>query len=141
MTNLPFFNPFMVGLNSWQDMAKAQMGFLQSAVDQWRTTTPIHAFSTGDITVYFPFGSDFNQSIEPNTNWGLIRSSQTDHPEVEKEIIQDVASYGMQLGRILDLIVDMGDQLRGVDPEALSEVKKLKEKIDGVKAKHGLSTD
>lgn len=141
MTNFPMFNPFMAGLNGWQELTKMQLGMVQAAADQFRTTTPITAFSTGDISVYFPFGRDYHQTIEPNTNWGLIRNSQTDHPDVEKEIVRDVASYGMQLGRILDLIVDMGDQLRGVDPEALSEVKKLKARIDGVKSKHGLTVD
>lgn len=141
MTSQPIFNPMMAGLAGWQELARLQMGWFQSAQEFWRSSTPIQPFSMGDLTIYFPFGRDYHQSIEPNTNWGFIRNSQTEHPEVEQEIIRDVASYGMQLGRIFDLIVDIGDRVDGVDAEILSDVKKLKAKIDAVKTKHGLATD
>jgi len=138
MTTQPIFNPVMVGLANWQELTRLQMGWYQSALEFWKTSTPLQPFSMGDLTIYFPFGRDYHQTIEPNTNWGFIKNSQTDHPEVEQEIIRDVASYGMQLGRIFDLSVDIGDRVDGIDAETLAEVKSLKTRIDAVKMKHGL---
>ncbi|MCO6180035.1 hypothetical protein [Ciceribacter sp. RN22] len=77
----------------------------------------------------------FNFSIDlgPSTN-----------PEVEKDILSDVASYGKQLGRIEDalrLVIEtleplVADRKLG-DQEAIIAFKALMYEVDNVKEHHG----
>jgi hypothetical protein len=60
-----------------------------------------------------PLSGDVSQAINPFTWWirgsqqtGFINinTSRTDNPELERRIVEDVASYGRQLGRIIDAL-------------------------------------
>jgi hypothetical protein len=60
-----------------------------------------------------PLSGDVTQAINPMSwwNWGTqqagfinINAARTDNPELERRIVEDVASYGRQLGRIIDAL-------------------------------------
>ena len=95
---------------------------------------PFSGQNETDFTVNFPFANGFSQRIDPSTNWGVITKARTDHPELEKEILMKVGSYGRQLGRIMDVLIDTADRVDGVDPEALEQLRALKVEIDALKA-------
>src|SRR5277367_2134017 len=73
-------------------------------------------------TFKLPLSGDVVQSFNPFTafmtggQFGLININvgQTDDENVEKEVLTDVAGYGMQLGRIEDVLVVL---LRHFRPE------------------------
>ena len=122
----------------WSAQLQALRTFTESA---GRVTAAITGTRVGDITVYFPFGRGYTQDIEPHTYWGLIRGSKTDRPDIEWEIVRDVASYGKQLGQMMDLLVSLAETTDGVGREELDAVRALKARIDGTKAKLDLKAE
>ena len=126
-------------LDAWEQMWTAQLHVLRAYADATaRMTAAFTGMRFGDITVYYPFGSGYTQDIDPVTNWGWVNSAKTRRPDVEREIAREVASYGKQLGRMMDLLVAIAETTEGVDKGQLEAVRQLKDRIDGVKAKHGL---
>lgn len=102
-----------------------------------------------------PFSGDVQQTINPWTwifspvgnQFGLINLSidlgPSTNPEVEKDIISGVASYGKQLGRVEDALRLVIETLEGMvsdrklsDDEAVIAFKALMYEIDNVKAQH-----
>jgi len=103
-----------------------------------------------------PFSGDVSQAINPWT-WifspgagsqtGLFNLSidlgPSTNPEVEKDILSGVASYGKQLGRVEDalrLVIEtlepmVGDRRLG-DDKAIIAFKALMYEIDNVKQHH-----
>ncbi len=100
-----------------------------------------------------PFSGDVTQTINPWTwffapsggQFGLfnlnIDLGPSSNPEVETEIVRDVASYGKQIGRIEDVVAVLVNRL---DPETLSAderkaveaFKVLLADIETIKARH-----
>lgn len=91
--------------------------------------------SIRDVTIYFPFGRDYHQGIDPTTNWGGMKTAKTDKPHVEQAIVEEVASYGTQLDQLMELVLELAETTDGVDPEKLKQVQALKAKIDQIKAR------
>ena len=96
----------------------------------------------------FPFSGDVTQAINPWELWIRSMSSQmgfinirnvkAGDPEIEREVVETVASYGRQLGRIndvLDVLVDHlePDSLSGNDRAAIADFRDMIEDIDRVK--------
>jgi hypothetical protein len=94
-------------------------------------------------TFKLPLSGDVVQSINPFTafmtggQFGLININmgQSSQPDVEADVLSDVASYGKQLGRIEDALIVL---LAHFHPrEALTKdeseaIKALKEMLDGI---------
>lgn len=88
--------------------------------------------------LHFPFGGSVAQRIEPNTNWFFdsIESTAGD-PTIERKAFA-VASYGRQLGLLIELLVDVSASAKPstkkgqqalVRLQAIqAEIEKLKEK-------------
>jgi hypothetical protein len=83
--------------------------------------------------VRLPLSGDVLQNINP-WNWFLrltgsqvglinINLGRSADPELEEEILQDVGSYGRQLGRISDVL---GILLRHVNLDGLDDAEKAK---------------
>ena len=126
-------------LDAWYHLWRSQLQAMTAFADATgRITAAFTGARVGDITIYFPFGSGYTQDIDPVTNWGWVNSAKTRRPDVEREIAREVASYGKQLGRMMDLLVAVAETAEGVDKGQLEAVKQLKDRIDEVKAKHGL---
>jgi hypothetical protein len=94
-----------------------------------------------------PLSGNVVQSINPLTafmtggQFGLVNidMGQSSEPDVEEEVLSDVASYGKQLGRIGDaLIVLLGHfQPKNEDEaKAIDALKDMLNKIADVKEKH-----
>jgi len=97
------------------------------------------AVSVGDVTfnIYLPFGYGYQQDIDPRTNWGWIGGSATNWPEIEEEIVRRVASYGAQIGKVMELLLDVARKTPDADPEKIKDLEALVEQIEAIKAKHG----
>ncbi len=103
-------------------------------------------------TFKLPLSGDVVQSINPWTAYfnpvgsqlGLININfgQSSNPDVEGEVLSDVAGYGKQLGRIGDALAVLMSHfhpqkaLTADEKKALAAMKELLDQIAKVKAKH-----
>jgi hypothetical protein len=99
-----------------------------------------------------PLSGNVSQIISPWTNWfsafgsqvGLININlgQSSAPEVEREILEDVGSYGRQLGRIGDALAVLMKHFHPegpLDPDeekAIRALKAMLDQINDIKARH-----
>ena len=100
-----------------------------------------------------PLSGDVVQSINPITSffsptggqYGLVNITigQSSAPEVEKDVLSDVASYGKQIGQVADALLAVIEHLETHYGEALGEdkavtaLKELMHSIATVKERHG----
>lgn len=87
----------------------------------------------GDINIYFPFGYGFTLNADPTTNWWS--NLATSKPETERRIVTNVASYGKQLGKMMDLLIDLAETSDRVDTAELEDIKQLRAEIEEEKAR------
>jgi hypothetical protein len=94
-------------------------------------------------TFKLPLSGDVVQSINPITSFfpsaqfGLVNVTvgQSSKPEVEKDVLLDVASYGKQLGQVADALIAVIDHLETTGATGLEhdpEIKKFKEMLIAV---------
>jgi hypothetical protein len=97
-----------------------------------------------------PLSGDVVQSINPFTafmtggQFGLININlgQSNDENVEKEVLTDVAGYGMQLGRIEDVLIVLlrhfrpEKQLSNEESETIDALTKMLNRIAEKKKKH-----
>ena len=97
-----------------------------------------------------PLSGDVVQSINPFANFmtggqfGLvnINMGQSSEPQVEQEVLSDVATYGKQLGRIGDALIVLlahfhpQTPLTADETKAVAALKELLGKIADVKEKY-----
>jgi hypothetical protein len=99
-----------------------------------------------------PLSGNVTQSINPWTmlfnpvgsQVGLvnIELGQSTQPEVEEEVLTDVASYGKQIGRIEDALVVLLDHfnpsrpLTGQEQQAIDDLRELVAQVQKVKQHH-----
>lgn len=102
-------------------------------------------------TFKLPLSGDVVQSINPFTafmtggQFGLININlgQSSAPDVEAEVLSDVATYGKQLGRIGDPLLVLlkhfnpPPSLGANEQKAIEALNDMLEKIAKVKEKHG----
>ncbi|HUI13945.1 MAG TPA: hypothetical protein VL048_10815 [Xanthobacteraceae bacterium] len=102
-------------------------------------------------TFKLPLSGDVVQSINPFTafmtggQFGLININlgQSSAPDVEAEVLSDVATYGKQLGRIGDALTVLlkhfnpSPPLRTDEQKAIDALNDMLEKIAKVKEQHG----
>jgi hypothetical protein len=98
-----------------------------------------------------PLSGDVVQSINPFTafmtggQFGLININlgQSSKPEIEQDVLTDVASYGKQLGRIGDALAVLlahfhpDKALTADEDKAIEALKDMLAKIADVKQRHG----
>jgi len=102
--------------------------------------------------VRMPLSGDVSQLINPfllffraiGSQFGLVNINlgKSADPDVEQRILEDVGSYGRQLGRIGDALRVLIDQAERTAPDlaARPEIKALRcqlEEIDRLKNRHG----
>ncbi len=87
-----------------------------------------------------PLSGDVTQTIGDHDQLGLINlnTTQAGDPALERRIVEEVASYGRQLGRLLDAVDvlirhDTRGKLARDDQRALDELQRLRAEIDAVK--------
>ena len=100
-----------------------------------------------------PLSGDVVQSINPITSFfsptggqfGLVNIAvgQSSAPEVEKDVLSDVASYGKQIGQVADALLSVIEHLEAHPGHALGQDKVIiafKEQMHSVatvKERHG----
>ncbi|MCF3642242.1 hypothetical protein LXM94_19925 [Rhizobium sp. TRM95111] len=99
-----------------------------------------------------PLSGDVVQSINPWT-WIFSPSNSqislfhidlgpSGDPDVEAEVLSDVASYGRQIGRMQDVLLVLVDRLEKAgglserEEVAIGDFKALTREIDGIKRRH-----
>lgn len=95
-----------------------------------------------------PFSADiFQHLINPsllrdNAQWGIlnINAMRSPDPALEQQIVTEVASYGRQLGRLLEAVdvlarLQHRDGLNVADQQALEDLQDLAQKVAATKAK------
>jgi hypothetical protein len=103
-------------------------------------------------TFKMPLSGDVVQSISPWTaflspigsQFGLININlgQSSEPNVETDVLSDVASYGKQIGQIEDALIVLLKHFRPAKPlapdeqAAIDALKALVNKVADVKEKH-----
>jgi hypothetical protein len=101
-------------------------------------------------TFKLPLSGDVVQSINPFTafmtggQFGLVNINlgQSSEPNVEQDVLSDVASYGKQLGRIGDALIVLLDHfhprrpLSADETAAIEALKEMLDKIADVKERH-----
>ena len=93
-----------------------------------------------------PLSGDVTQAIDTSLVRGIgdqlgfinINTSQAGDPALERRIVEEVASYGRQLGRLLDAVDvlirrDTPGKLTRGDQRALDELRALRAEIDATK--------
>ncbi|HEX4860289.1 MAG TPA: hypothetical protein VFV07_03570 [Rhizomicrobium sp.] len=106
-------------------------------------------------TFKLPLSGNVTQSINPWT-WifnpmgsqvGLININlgKSSNPDVEQEVLDDVASYGRQLGRIGDALLVLvdhfpDDKLAPKEKKAFADLRAMLAEIAAVKAKYPPTT-
>ena len=102
-------------------------------------------------TFRLPLSGNVTQSINPWTmlfnpvgsQVGLVNIDlgQSSQPQVEEEVLTEVASYGKQLGRIEDALLVLinriaPDQLSAEEQRAFADLRQLMGDVAKVKARH-----
>lgn len=97
--------------------------------------------SSGPVTQAFDFMNSWFRAV--GSQFGLVNITvgSTADPEAEKEILEEVGTYGRQLGRIGDvlrILVDRAEQ-SDLSPEQKKAVRAFLyqvDMVDDIKAKH-----
>ncbi|OQP86225.1 hypothetical protein BTR14_10985 [Rhizobium rhizosphaerae] len=105
------------------------------------------------LSLHQPFSGDVTQTINPwtwvfspqNVQIGLfnIDLGPSGDPQVEAEVLRDVASYGRQIGRCQDVLAMLLDRLeavetlQGADRDAAEDFRSLLREIGKVKKRKG----
>jgi hypothetical protein len=100
-----------------------------------------------------PLSGDVVQSINPITSFfsptggqfGLVNITvgQSSAPEVEKDVLSDVAGYGKQIGQVADALLVVIEHLEALgdsalrDDKAVAAFKELMNSVATVKERHG----
>jgi len=89
-----------------------------------------------------PLSGDVTQAID--TSFIRVSGAAAGNPDLERQIVEHVASYGRQLGRILDALDVLirhadHDRLDSAERRALGELIDLRSDIQAAKAKAAAS--
>jgi hypothetical protein len=101
-------------------------------------------------TFKLPLSGGVTQSINPFTafmtggQFGLVNINlgQSSEPDVEAEVLSDVATYGKQIGRIEDALIVLlthfhpRKALTKDETDAIAALKEMLDKVAAVKTKH-----
>lgn len=84
-------------------------------------------FSLWSPIFRFPLSGDVSQDIEPQ-----LTTKIAGVPEIEAYVVRDVASYGRQLGRISEAVLELADAQHHDGPK-VQALRDLVNEIDTVK--------
>lgn len=82
-----------------------------------------------------PLSGDVNQDYKPVTTWfsPQLEVNFAGDREIETEVVSGVASYGKQLGTLIDAVLELADGEKG---DALAKLKALAEQVEKIKQDH-----
>jgi hypothetical protein len=91
--------------------------------------------TTGFTQPFFPFTVNFPSGDVDLNNWfsPRISVSYAGTPAIERDVVENVASFGDQLGTLIDAVVQLAADKKG---EKLDDLRELQSQVDEVKARH-----
>lgn len=96
----------------------------------------------GDVTQFFRILNDNMTAFASQMGFININVVQSKAPEVEEEVLESVASYGAQLGRMGDAMAVLvrhfhpPGELTADEKRALAQLRELLDQIADVKERH-----
>lgn len=87
-----------------------------------------------------PFSGNVNQQISPYTNWWSpqIEFNFAGNRQIESKVVEEVASYGKQLGIVAEAILEIAE---GKPGDSVTQLKELTEKIEKIKQAHAIDLE
>lgn len=135
---MPDFYPRLTPKTSPEANAKAPLDFFQNPLSAWQSfSMPLSGDVTQAINPWsWTFGSATSQLGLVNINLG-----RSGNPEVEQEVLDEVGSYGKQLGCIGDALAVLIkhvklDELAPAERDAITKLRFQLEAIEQIKAGH-----
>ncbi|MEL6323660.1 MAG: hypothetical protein AAFQ84_05460 [Pseudomonadota bacterium] len=123
------YDVYSDALDAWQRVAMASLNVFTAQAAAWRA---MMASPLNQMTVNYPFSGDVTQHIAPETSVDLL--ARAGDADVERAIVESVASYGRQLGWIIDYLDDLARQSPGlVSGEKVEQIRDLKSRIEAAK--------
>jgi hypothetical protein len=83
---------------------------------------PFSLFAPGNLT----------QPILPDWSFQRVNVNYSGNPEIEREVVEKVASFGKQLGIITDAVLALADG-KPKDDKAIARLKEIAAKIEELK--------
>ena len=84
---------------------------------------------------WFPFTLNFPSGDVDLANWfsPKVEVSYAGTPEIERDVVERVASFGRQLGILTDALLEVAGPAKG---EKLQRLQKLHDEVEAVKMRH-----
>src|SRR5436853_1447745 len=79
---------------------------------------------------------NLNQPILPGWSFGNVNVSYAGNAEIEKDVVEKVASYGKQLGIITDLVLELAGDKPPNGEQPLAQLRDIAAKVRTVKEGH-----
>jgi len=135
---MPNFYPRVTSKASSEPKTTAPLDFFQNPLSAWQSfSMPLSGDVTQAINPWsWTFGSATSQLGLVNINLG-----RSGNPEIEQEVLDEVGSYGKQLGCIGDALAVLikhvkVDELAPAERDAITKLRFQLEAIEKIKAGH-----
>jgi hypothetical protein len=87
---------------------------------------PFNLFAPGNL----------NQPILPGWSFGNVSVNYAGNADIEKDVVEKVASYGKQLGVITDVVLELAGDKPPKGEHPLAQLREIAAKIRKVKEEH-----
>jgi hypothetical protein len=87
---------------------------------------PFSLFAPGNLT----------QPILPGWSFGNVTVNYAGNADIEKDVVEDVASYGKQLGIITDVVLELAGNRPAKKGEPLWQLREIAAKVKEIKEQH-----
>ena len=89
-------------------------------------TWPFSLFAPGNLS----------QPILPGWSFGNVSVNYAGNADIEKDVVEDVASYGRQLGIITDVVLELAANRSTKKGEPLQQLRDIAAQIKNIKEEH-----
>ena len=79
---------------------------------------------------------NLNQPILPGWSFGNVSVNYAGSAEIEKDVVEKVASYGKQLGIITDVVLELAGDKPPKGEQPLKQLREIAAKVKKVKEEH-----
>src|SRR4029077_7973176 len=79
---------------------------------------------------------NLNQPILPGWSFGNVSVNYAGNADIEKDVVEKVASYGKQLGIIPDVVLELAGDRPAKDGDPLKQLRDIAAKVKMIKEEH-----
>jgi hypothetical protein len=76
------------------------------------------------------------QSILPGWSFGNVTVNYAGDADIEKKVVEDVASFGRQIGIISDVVLELANGKPAATGEPLAQLRDIAAKVKEIKERH-----